>query len=59
MKILQIGGTGFLGSHIVKKLIERNHDLTIITRNPDNEMSFDKKKIKLTKVSHLCKMLKT
>jgi len=49
MKILQIGGTGFLGSQIVKKLIERNHDLTIITRNPDNEMPFDKTKIKLIK----------
>ncbi|MBN1769216.1 MAG: NAD(P)-dependent oxidoreductase [Prolixibacteraceae bacterium] len=49
MKILQIGGTGFLGSHIVKKLIERNHDLTIITRNPDNEMPFDKSKVKFIK----------
>ena len=49
MKILQIGGTGFLGSHIVKKLIERNHDLTIITRNPDNEMSFDKSKVRFIK----------
>ncbi len=49
MKILQIGGTGFLGSHIAKRLIERNHELTIITRNPDNEMSFDKSKVKLIK----------
>jgi len=49
MRILQIGGTGFLGSHIVKKLIERNHDLTIITRNPDNEMPFDKTKVKFIK----------
>jgi nucleoside-diphosphate-sugar epimerase len=49
MKILQIGGTGFLGSHIVRELIERNHDLTIITRNPDNKMPFDKTKVKLIK----------
>ncbi len=49
MKILQIGGTGFLGSHIISKLIERNHDLTIITRNPDNDMPFDKSKVKLIK----------
>jgi 2-alkyl-3-oxoalkanoate reductase len=49
MKILQIGGTGFLGSHIVRKLIERNHDLTIITRNPNNEMPFDKLKVKFIK----------
>lgn len=49
MKILQIGGTGFLGSHIVRKLIERNYDLTIITRNPDNDMPFDKSKVKFIK----------
>lgn len=46
MNILIIGGTGFLGSHIVKKLIERNHNITIITRNPDKEMLFDKSRIK-------------
>lgn len=49
MKILQIGGTGFLGSHIVKKLIDNYHDLTIITRNPDNEMPFDKTNVKFIK----------
>ncbi len=49
MKILQIGGTGFLGSHIVEKLIERNHYLTIITRNPNNKMPFDKTKVKFLK----------
>lgn len=49
MKILQIGGTGFLGSHIVQKLIERNYDLTIITRNPEREMPFDKSKVKFIK----------
>lgn len=49
MKILQIGGTGFLGSHIAGKLIDRNHDLTIISRNPDNEMPFDKSKVKFIK----------
>jgi len=49
MKILQIGGTGFLGSYIVRKLIERTHDITIITRNPDNEMPFDKSKVKFIK----------
>ncbi|MBN2746634.1 MAG: NAD(P)-dependent oxidoreductase [Bacteroidales bacterium] len=49
MKILQIGGTGFLGSRIARRLIERNHDLTIITRNPENEMPFDKTKVKFIK----------
>ncbi len=49
MKILQIGGTGFLGSHIVRKLIQRNHETTIITRKPDIEMPFDKTKVKFIK----------
>jgi len=49
MKVLHIGGTGFLGSYIVKKLIERSHEVTIITRNPDNEMPFDKSKVKFLK----------
>lgn len=49
MKILHIGGTGFLGTHIVQKLITKNHDLTIITRNPENEMLFDKTKVKFIK----------
>ena len=49
MKILHIGGTGFLGSHIVRKLIQRNHDLTLITRDPDRDMPFDKTKVKFIK----------
>ena len=33
MKILVIGGTGFIGTHLVKKLLEREHEVTIFTRN--------------------------
>lgn len=33
----------------MRKLIERNYDLTIITRNPDNDMPFDKSKVKFIK----------
>lgn len=49
MKVLHIGGTGFLGSHIVRKLIQRNHDLTLITRDPDREMPFDKSEVRFIK----------
>ncbi len=49
MKILHIGGTGFLGSHIVKRLIKKNCELTIISRNPDAEMPFDKTKVNFIK----------
>jgi len=33
MKILVIGGTGFIGAHLVEKLLEREHEVTIFTRN--------------------------
>ncbi len=35
--------------HIVRKLIERNHDVTLISRDPDHEMPFDKTKVKFIK----------
>ncbi len=34
MKILVLGGTGFLGSHLVRKLLSQNHDILILTRKP-------------------------
>ena len=49
MKILLIGGTGFLGSRIAEKLIGRNHQLTIITRDPSKPVSFDCTKVTLLK----------
>jgi uncharacterized protein (TIGR01777 family) len=36
MKIGILGGTGFIGQHIAKYLIERGHDVTIWTRNKNN-----------------------
>ena len=34
-KIFITGGTGFMGKHIIKKLIERGDSVFILTRNPD------------------------
>lgn len=36
MNILLTGGTGFIGSHFVKKLVHEGHHVYIITRNPKN-----------------------
>jgi len=33
MKVLVIGGTGFIGAHLVERLLEREHEVTIFTRN--------------------------
>jgi len=35
MKIFITGGTGFIGSYVVKKLSDQGHKLTVLARNPD------------------------
>ncbi len=35
MKILVTGGTGFVGRLLVRKLIENNHEVVLLTRNPE------------------------
>ncbi len=35
MKILILGATGSLGKHIVTQAIERDHEVTVLVRNPD------------------------
>lgn len=49
MNILLIGGTGFLGSHLVRRLIDRRHEVTIISRNPCHDMLFDKSRVRFIK----------
>ena len=36
MNILITGGTGFIGSALVKRLIEEGHGVTVLSRSPDN-----------------------
>jgi nucleoside-diphosphate-sugar epimerase len=38
VRVLVIGGTGFLGSHLVPKLLWRGHDITVVTRR-ESEIS--------------------
>jgi uncharacterized protein YbjT (DUF2867 family) len=39
MKILVIGGTGTVGSHVVRELLQRKVNLQVLTRNPDKAKS--------------------
>lgn len=35
MKILLTGGTGLIGRHLITRLLELGHQLTVSTRNPE------------------------
>ena len=35
MKILLTGGTGLIGRHLIPRLLELGHQLTVSTRNPE------------------------
>ena len=35
MKIVLIGATGFVGSKILEELLNRNHTVTAVLRNPE------------------------
>jgi uncharacterized protein (TIGR01777 family) len=34
MKVLLTGATGFVGKHLVRKLLEKGHDVAVLTRQP-------------------------
>lgn len=36
MNVLITGGTGFIGSALVKSLIQQGHDVTVLSRNPNS-----------------------
>lgn len=36
MQILITGGTGLIGRHLIPRLLTLGHQVTVVTRNPDN-----------------------
>ena len=45
MKIVVSGGTGFIGSALLKRLLEAGHTLVLPTRNPAKARSFDESRV--------------
>ena len=35
MNVLVVGGSGFIGTHLSEELVERGHDVTVLSRDPD------------------------
>lgn len=35
MNVLVVGGSGFIGQHLCEELVERGHDVTALSRDPD------------------------
>jgi nucleoside-diphosphate-sugar epimerase len=45
MKIFVTGGTGFIGGRLIEKLIEDNHEIVLLMRNPDKAGIFKSRKV--------------
>src|SRR5258708_5436196 len=39
MRCLVLGGTGFIGSHVVDRLVEANHEVCLMSRHPNPHWS--------------------
>ncbi|MFT4947111.1 MAG: hypothetical protein ACI8TL_001351, partial [Natronomonas sp.] len=37
MNILLVGGSGFIGTHLGGELLDRGHDVTVLSRSPEND----------------------
>ncbi len=39
MDVLAVGGTGFVGTHLCRELVSRGHDVTALSRSPDDALA--------------------
>lgn len=39
MKIVITGGTGLIGRHLIPRLLDLGHQITVVTRNPQKASS--------------------
>jgi len=46
MRVFVAGGTGFLGTHLLPKLLEHGHDVTVLTRSREKASGFESSGIK-------------
>ncbi|WP_224268131.1 complex I NDUFA9 subunit family protein [Haloprofundus salinisoli] len=37
MNVLVVGGTGFVGTHLAAELLDRGHEVTVLSRSPEDE----------------------
>jgi putative NADH-flavin reductase len=58
MKIALIGATGFVGSNILNELINRNHEITAIARNPKTDSNTNWVAVDIFNTATLAEILK-
>ncbi len=46
MRVFVVGGTGFLGTHLLPKLLEHGYDVTVLTRSGEKASAFESLGIK-------------
>ncbi len=49
MQILITGGTGLIGRHLIPRLLELGHQITVVTRSPDKARQILDSRVTLSK----------